>query len=76
MPKNVENKLRKEAIARRLKGKSADSYVYGTMNKKGLMHGNKTTKPDSESTEKKPDSEKAEGESPLMAAAKAHMKGN
>lgn len=41
MPKEVENKLRREAMRRRLKGKKADSYVYGTMNKMGLMHGNK-----------------------------------
>lgn len=43
MPKKVENKLKKNAAKKGLKGKRADAYVYGAMNKMGLMHGNKET---------------------------------
>lgn len=40
----LEDKLRTEAAARGLKGPSADAYVYGTLNKAGLMRGNKVTR--------------------------------
>jgi hypothetical protein len=35
MPKELENKLRQEAIRRRLTGKNKDAYIYGTMRKTG-----------------------------------------
>lgn len=37
MPKKVERKLRVQARKKGLSKKRADAYVYGTMNKKGLM---------------------------------------
>ena len=43
MPTFMENLLRKSAKKKGLSGKHADKYVYGSMNKKGVMHGNKTT---------------------------------
>ena len=33
MPKKMEKKLKKQAKKKGLKGKKADSYVYGTLNK-------------------------------------------
>lgn len=35
MPAELERKLRQEAIKRRLTGKRANAYVYGTMRKTG-----------------------------------------
>lgn len=35
MPKALEEKLKKEAASKGLKGKHADAYVYGTMRKAG-----------------------------------------
>lgn len=35
MPEKLERDLKKEAIKRRLSGKSANAYVYGTMRKTG-----------------------------------------
>lgn len=43
MPKEVEAKLRQQAASKGMTGKAADRYVYGTMNKHGLMNGNKPT---------------------------------
>lgn len=43
MPKKLEQKLKKEAKKKGMKGKRADAYVYGTMNKLGMMKGNKMT---------------------------------
>lgn len=37
MPKKVERKLKAQAKKKGLKGKRANAYVYGTMNKKGMM---------------------------------------
>jgi len=37
MPKKVEDKLRREAKEKGLKGKHLDAYVYGTMAKRGLL---------------------------------------
>jgi len=37
MPVVVENALRKAAISKNLTGSRADAYVYGTMNKLGLL---------------------------------------
>ena len=37
MPKALEIKLSKEASKKWLTWKKKDAYVYGTMNKKGLM---------------------------------------
>lgn len=37
MPKKVEEKLKKQAKKKGLKGKEANAYVYGTMKKRGLM---------------------------------------
>jgi hypothetical protein len=39
----AEARLKAQARKKHLKGKRAKSYVYGTMNKQGLMHGNKVT---------------------------------
>lgn len=41
MPKALEAKLKKEAKKKGLGKKRQGAYVYGTMNKLGLMHGNK-----------------------------------
>ena len=41
MPKKLEEKLRAEAKAHGLNKQAQDAYVYGTMNKIGVMHGNK-----------------------------------
>lgn len=41
MPKHVENKLRKEGKSKGLKGKALDAYVYGTMNRLGLLKDSK-----------------------------------
>jgi len=35
LPKALENKLKKEASDKGLKGKKADAYVYGTLRKTG-----------------------------------------
>ncbi len=35
MPVEMERKLRQEALKRRLKGKRANAYIYGTMRKTG-----------------------------------------
>lgn len=35
MPKKMEDKLKQEAIKRRMGKKQADAYVYGTMRKTG-----------------------------------------
>ena len=37
MPKKVERKLKKQAKKKGLKGKKANAYVYGTMNKLRMM---------------------------------------
>jgi hypothetical protein len=39
----AEKALKEEARKKGLTGDRADRYVYGTLNKTGLMHGNKTT---------------------------------
>ena len=39
----MEARMRKQAKKKGLKGRRADSYVYGTMNQAGAMHGSKTT---------------------------------
>jgi hypothetical protein len=39
----MESRLRKAARKKGLKGRSADSYVYGTMNNAGTMRGNQVT---------------------------------
>lgn len=44
MPKKLERKLRREALKEGFRGDRVDAYVYGTMNRLGLMHGNKTVK--------------------------------
>jgi hypothetical protein len=38
MPKKVENKLKRQAKKKGLKGKRANAYVYGTMQKLGLLN--------------------------------------
>ncbi len=43
MPKFLEDALKKAAAKKGFSGKRADRYVYGTMNRMGAMHGNKTT---------------------------------
>jgi hypothetical protein len=43
VPVKIERKLKQEANKKGLSGKREDAYVYGTMNKAGLMHGNKIT---------------------------------
>ena len=37
MPKALEQKLKRQARKKGLKGKRADAYVYGTMRKTGWM---------------------------------------
>lgn len=37
MPKKVENKLKRKAASKGLRGKRKAAYVYGTMNKLGLL---------------------------------------
>ena len=39
----MEARLRRQAKKKGMKGRRADRYVYGTMNKAGVMHGNKAT---------------------------------
>lgn len=39
----MEARLKKQARKKGLKGRHADSYIYGTMNNAGVMHGNQTT---------------------------------
>lgn len=42
MPKKVERALAKQANKKHLKGKQKNAYVYGTMNKLGMLHNDKT----------------------------------
>jgi len=44
MPKKVEKKLMKEAKAKGLSKERTGAYVYGTMNKLGLMDKQKSKK--------------------------------
>lgn len=39
----AEASIRAQARKKGLKGRRADRYVYGTLNKAGLMHGNQAT---------------------------------
>lgn len=43
MPKALERKLAREARKKGFKGRRADRYIYGTMNKMGVMKGNRMT---------------------------------
>lgn len=43
MPKEVEAKLKAEGRKKGLKGDALDRFVFGTMNKLGLMKGSKIT---------------------------------
>jgi len=43
MPKFLENRLKREAQSKGMTGRQADSYVYGTMNNLGAMHGSAET---------------------------------
>lgn len=43
MPAQLEASLRKSAEKKGYSGDREDAYVYGTMNKMGVMHGNKLT---------------------------------
>lgn len=43
MPKGIESEIRKSAAKAGKTGEEADRYVYGALNNKGLMHGNKET---------------------------------
>jgi hypothetical protein len=45
MPKKVENKLAKQANKEGLKGKSKQAYIYGTMNKLGMLGKSKPSPP-------------------------------
>ena len=40
---HMEAKMRRHAKKKGMKGRRADNVVYGTMNKAGMMHGNKVT---------------------------------
>jgi hypothetical protein len=44
MPKKVERKLAREAGKKGLTGDRKDAYVYGTMNKRGLLKKGKKGK--------------------------------
>ena len=39
----METRLRAQARRKGFKGRRAERYVYGTMNKAGVMHGNEVT---------------------------------
>jgi hypothetical protein len=43
MPNFLEDQLRASARKKGMKGRKADSYVYGAMNNMGAMHGNQET---------------------------------
>lgn len=43
MPARLRRELARAAATKGLRGERADSYVYGTLNNLGLMHGNKET---------------------------------
>ena len=43
MPKFLENRLKKEAQRKGLRGRRADQYTYGTLNRIGAMRGSKET---------------------------------
>jgi len=43
MPAFLEKDLRAEAAKKGMKGRRADRYVYGAMNRMGAMRGNKET---------------------------------
>jgi hypothetical protein len=43
MPKFMEERLEEAAEKKGYSGRREDAYVYGTMNKLGMMHGNKIT---------------------------------
>lgn len=43
MPAKLEAKLKAEARKKGFKGRRAARYVYGALNNKGYMHGNKET---------------------------------
>jgi len=43
MPKAVERKLARQAAKKGLKGRRKKAYVYGTMNKLGLLRRSKRT---------------------------------
>lgn len=44
MPKELEEKLKRSGKKKGFVGKRLNKYIYGTMNKLGLMKGNKTSK--------------------------------
>ena len=44
MPKALEEALKRKAAEKGFGKKRTGAYVYGTMNKLGLMHGNKVVK--------------------------------
>ena len=44
MPAFLENRLKREASRKGLRGKRAARYVYGTMNNIGAMQGNRETR--------------------------------
>jgi hypothetical protein len=79
MPKEIEAEVRKSAAKKGLSGDKADQYVYGAMNNKGFMKGNKET-PKGEAAEAKfnkdhgksePEGSAAEEASESKAEAKA-----
>jgi hypothetical protein len=43
LPEFLERALAKAAAKKGKKGRAADRYIYGTMNKIGAMHGSKVT---------------------------------
>ena len=44
MPRFLESRLKAAAAKKGYSGDRTDRYVYGTMNRIGAMHGNKTTR--------------------------------
>lgn len=43
MPRFLEDKLASEARSKGMRGKRVARYIYGTLNNRGLMRGNKET---------------------------------
>ncbi len=69
MPAFLEADLRAEAAKKGLKGRAADRYVYGGLNRIGAMHGNRETAKGAAMQAK----HERDAKRPLRAAARAHI---
>ena len=52
MPKRLEMKLKKEAMKKGMTGETLNAYVYGTMQKMGMMKAQKMRKMSNDDMEK------------------------